>query len=119
GDFEEFVPVSGATGAGVELLASLIETRLPEGPLFYPEEMVTDTPIEVRAAEVVREKLLARVEDELPHSVGVVVEEMERREGGLIHIEARVLVERESQKGIVIGKGGRVLRDAGTAARRE
>lgn len=119
GDFAEYVPVSAAEGTGVELLAGLIAERLDEGPLFYPEGMVTDTPLEVQVAEVVREKLLSRVQDELPHSVAVVVDEMRWRDDGLVEVEARVLVERESQKGIVIGKGGQVLRDAGTAAREE
>lgn len=119
GDFAEYVPVSAAEGTGVELLAGLIAERLGEGPLFYPEGMVTDTPLEVQVAEVVREKLLSRVQDELPHSVAVVVDEMRWRDDGLVEVEARVLVERESQKGIVIGKGGQVLRDAGTAAREE
>ena len=119
GDFEEFVPVSAATAKGVGLLLELIEDRLEEGPVFYPEEIVTDAPIEERAAEIVREKFLARLEDELPHSLAVVVEHVGRREDGLTEIEARVLVERDSQKRIVIGRGGKVLRDAGTAARKE
>ena len=119
GGFEEVVPVSAAQGSGVDVLGALVAARLPEGRAFYPEEMVTDTPLEVRVAEIIREKLLTRVADELPHSVAVVVEEMRRRDDGLTDIEARVLVERPSQKGIVIGKGGRLLRDAGTAARHE
>ena len=119
GDFEEYVPVSAATGAGVEVLAELILDRLDEGPMFYPEEMVTDTPLEVTVAEIVREKLLGRVDDELPHSVAVVVDEIDRRDDGLYQIEARILVERDSQKGIVIGAGGSVVRDAGTDARHE
>ena len=81
--------------------------------------MRTDTPLDVQVAEVIREKLISAVTDELPHSVAVVVENMSRRDDGLFEIEARVLVERDSQKGIVIGKGGAVLRDAGTAARQE
>ncbi len=119
GDFEEYVPVSAATGKGVGLLIDLIEDRLDEGPALYPEEMVTDSGVEERAAEIIREKFLGHLEDELPHSVAVVVEDVRRRDDGLTEIEARVLVERDSQKRIVIGHGGRVLRDAGTAARKE
>jgi len=119
GDFDEYVPLSAATGTGVDLLAGLLAERLPEGPAFYPDEMRTDTPLDVQVAEVIREKLISAVTDELPHSVAVVVENMSRRDDGLFEIEARVLVERDSQKGIVIGKGGAVLRDAGTAARQE
>ena len=119
GDFEEFVPISAARGKGVELLADLVAERLEEGPLYYPEEAVTDAPMEERVAEVVREKFISRVDDELPHSVAVVVEDMDHRDDGVVEITAKVVVERDSQKGIVIGAGGRVLREAGTAARQE
>jgi GTP-binding protein Era len=118
-DFAAYVPISARTGDGLgELLQELVE-RLPEGPLYFPPEMVTDQPEEVLAAEIVREKFLERLREELPHSVTVVVDEMHQREDGLVVIEARVVVERQSQRGIVIGKGGSVLKAAGTEARQE
>jgi GTP-binding protein Era len=119
GQFEEYVPTSAARGQGVELLAALIAARLPDNPALYPEEMVTDTPLEVRAAEIVREKLIGHMTEELPHSVAVVVDDIHRRDDGLYEIEARILVERDSQKGIVIGTGGGILKAAGSAAREE
>lgn len=129
-EFAAFVPLSAATGDGTDVLLAEIEARLPEGPHYYPEGTVTDQPEAVLAAELVREKLLAVARDELPHSIAVTVEEMEPdaaeatgngvEDGGdVLRLRAVVHVERDSQKGIVIGKGGRVLRDAGTAARLE
>jgi GTPase len=119
GDFEEIVPTSAKTGEGVDLLTDLLLKRLPEGPMFYPEGTSTDQPPPTFIAELVREKLLARAREELPHSIAVVVEDYEEREDGLLWVQARIFVERESQKGIVVGKGGSVIRDAGTEARQE
>ena len=119
GDFEEIVPLSARSGENLELLRDLIVARLPEGPMFYPEGTATDQPPPVFVAELVREKLLGRTKEELPHSIAVAVEEYEEREDGLLWIQARIFVERSSQKGIVIGRGGAVLRDAGTEAREE
>ena len=119
GDFEEFVPLSARTGEGVDLLRDLILKRLGEGPMFYPEGTSTDQPPPVFVAELVREKLLARTHEELPHSIAVTIEDYEEREDGLLWIQARIFVERSSQKGIVIGKGGSVLKAAGTEAREE
>ena len=119
GDFEEIVPISARTKEGVDLLASLILERLPEGPMFYPDDTSTDQPPPVFVAELVREKLLARTKEELPHSIAVMIEDYEEREDGLLWIQARIFVERNSQKGIVIGKGGHVLKEAGTEAREE
>ncbi|MGH2819285.1 MAG: GTPase Era, partial [Actinomycetota bacterium] len=119
GEFEEFVPVSASTGEGLDTLTELIIGRLPEGPQYYPPGTRTDQPPPVFVAELVREKLLRRTREELPHSVAVVTEDYEEREDGLLAIHARVFVERESQKGIVIGKGGATLKEAGTEARRE
>ncbi len=117
-DFGAYVPVSALKGANLAPLVQGVVERLPEGPLYFPPEMVTDQPDEIVAAEIIREKFLSRLREELPHSVAVVVDDMFRR-GDLLVIEARVIVERESQKGIVIGKGGAVLRAAGTEARQE
>ena len=118
GPFEEVVPVSAATGAGVETLRRLIVTRLPEGPPLYPPDDVTDQSLEIRLAELIREKALRRTRDEVPHSIAVVIDEMERDEA-LTTIHASLVVERDSQKGIVIGKGGAILKAIGTDARAE
>jgi GTP-binding protein Era len=122
GDFAAFVPLSARTGVGVDALVGELESRLPEGPRYYPEGVVTDQPEAFLAAELLREQLLKVAREELPHSIMVVVDEIEEREtdsGPLLAIHARVLVERDSQRGIVIGKGGEVLKKAGTAARLE
>jgi GTPase len=92
--------------------------RMPEGPPLYPTDEVTDQPMEARLAEIVREQALRVTREEVPHSIAVEVEELDR-EGGLTRVHALVLVERDSQKGIVIGKGGRTLKDIGTAAREQ
>jgi GTPase len=119
GDFAEFVPASARTGEGVELIKELVVGRMPEGPMYYPPGTRTDQPPPVFVAELVREKLLARAREELPHSIAVVTEDFEDREDGLLEIRAVVYVERDSQKGIVIGRGGETIRDAGTEAREE
>jgi GTP-binding protein Era len=122
GDFVAFVPLSARTGDGVGLLVDELESRLPPGPHYYPPDAVTDAPESFLAAELVREQLLAVARDELPHSIAVTTEEVEERDtssGALLALRVVVHVERESQKGIVIGRGGEVLKRAGTAARRE
>ncbi len=119
GDFDEFVPVSALTGEGIELLRELVVARMPEGPMYYPPDANRDQPPPLFVAELVREKLLARTREELPHSIAVVTEEFSEREDGLLEIQANVFVERESQKGIVIGKGGQTLKAVGTEAREE
>jgi GTPase len=118
GDFAAYVPLSARTGDGADALIGEITGRLPEGPLYYPDGVVTDQPDTFLAAELLREKLLAVAREELPHSLAVTVEEVEERPDLLV-LRAVVRVERDSQKGIVIGKGGAVIRDAGTAARVE
>lgn len=118
GEFDEIVPVSARTGEGVGLLRDLVVERLPEGEPLYPADEVTDLPIELRVAEIVREKALELTREEVPHSIAVVVEEMDREED-LVRIHATVLVERESQKGIVIGRRGEMLKTIGTRARQE
>lgn len=117
--FEHYFPISAQTGEGVAELAAEIVARLPEGPQYYPDGMTTDLPESFVIAELVREKFLDRLRDELPHALVVRVEEIEQREDGLVHITADVIVERDSQKGIVIGKGGALLGAAGTEARKE
>ena len=111
-DLAEYFPISARTGEGVDELVEAIVARLPEGPQYYPEEMVTDQPDEVWVAELVREQLLAVVREELPHSIACRVTEYEWP-----RIRVEIVVERDSQKGIVIGKGGLVLKQVGQAVR--
>ena len=118
GAFEEVVPVSAETGAGVATLRELLIARLPEGPPLYPPDDVTDQGLEERLAELVREQALRRTRDEVPHSIAVVIDELER-DDALVRIHASLIVERDSQKGIVIGKGGATLKAIGTDARAE
>ncbi len=127
GDFDAYLPLSARTGDGIAPLLGEIERRLPEGPRYYPEGVITDQPETFVAAELVREKLLAVARDELPHSITVAVEELDdtpdadvdEPDDGILRLRADISVERDSQKGIVIGRGGRVLKDAGSAARQE
>jgi GTP-binding protein Era len=118
GTWDEVVPVSAKTGRGVGLLLDLVVARLPEGPAYYPADEITDQPLEVRLAEIVREKALAVTRQEVPHSIAVVVDELETEEG-LTRVNASLIVERDSQKGIVIGKGGETLKTIGSRARQE
>ena len=111
-ELAEYFPVSARTGEGVDELVAAIVARLPEGPKYYPDDTVTDQPDQVWVAELVREQLLAVVREELPHSIACRVTEYD---WPLIRVE--ILVERESQKGIVIGKGGLVLKQVGQAVR--
>jgi GTP-binding protein Era len=113
------LPTSARVGTGIPELLRAIVDRLPPGPVFYPPETVTDQSERQLVAELVREKVLERMHDEVPHSIAVVVDEIEPGDGGTIAIDAVIYVERDSQKGIVIGKGGQVLKEVGTEARRE
>ena len=108
----DFFPVSARTGEGVEMLVDAIVERMPEGPQLYPDDMVTDVPEAFWVAELVREQLFAVLHDEVPHSVACRVTEWEWP-----HIRCEILVERDSQKGIVIGKGGEILKRVGSLAR--
>jgi GTP-binding protein Era len=110
--FDEYFPVSARTGDGIEELVSAIVARMPEGPQLYPDDMITDNPEAFWVAELVREQLLAVTRDELPHSIACRVTEWEWP-----HITVEILVERDSQKGIVIGRGGTVLKEVGIRAR--
>jgi GTP-binding protein Era len=118
GAWDEVVPIAARTGRGVDLLRSLLVERLPEGPAYFPADEVTDQPVEVRLSEIVREKALAVTRQEVPHSIAVLVDELER-EGALTTVRASLIVERDSQKGIVIGKGGSTLKTIGSRAREE
>ena len=117
----DVLPCSAVDGFQVGLLADLLVARLPEGPPLYPDGELTDEPEETLVAELIREAALEGVRDELPHSIAVVISEMVPREGrdDLLDVRAELYVERSSQKGIVIGRGGERLRAVGTAARRQ
>lgn len=118
-DLEAYVPVSALHGEGLDVLLDQAVRHLPEGPLYFPPEAVTDQPEQLLVGEIIREKFLSRLRDELPHSLAVMVREMEQRPTGVLYVDALAVVERPSQKGIVIGKGGELLRSAGEEARRE
>ena len=111
--------VSARTGAGVADVVQAIVERLPEGPPMYPPDAITDQPTHRTIAELIREKVLDLTREEVPHSVAVVVDEMSTEDDGTVQIAASIYVERDSQKGIVIGRGGRLLKEAGTRARRD
>lgn len=120
GGFVDIIPISAKSGENVHSLIEAIVDLLPEGPRYYPEDMVTDQPVSFIVAELIREKVLQLTREEVPHSVAVQVEEMEKRKDkDLVDIDAVIYVERDSQKGILIGKGGRMLKEIGIRARRE
>jgi GTP-binding protein Era len=118
--FAEIVPISALTGDGVDRLVDLALKAMPQGPVYFKDDMVTDQPMQVLAAEIIREKILYRTRDELPFAVAVQIEsfiEEEARQGQLARISAIVYVEKRSQKAIVIGKRGEILKAVGTEAR--
>ena len=118
-DFAEYFPVSAATGAGVDVLTEAIVSRMPEGPAYYPTDVLADVDETFWVAELVREQLLHITSEELPHSIACRVTEWEEREGRGPYVRVEVLVERDSQKPIVIGKGGNVLKAVGVAVREQ
>ena len=122
-DWDEIVPVSAANGDGLEILTELLLRDLPEGPALYPDGVITEEPEQSLVAEIIREVALAGMSDELPHSIAVVVEEMQQREGRpesdpLVDINAWLFVERDSQKAIVVGRRGEGIRRIGTESRK-
>jgi GTP-binding protein Era len=117
GEFADVVPVSAVRGEQVDVLADVLIEQLPEGPQLYPDDVLTDNDVETQIAELVREAALHDVRDELPHSIAVTVDEITRRESGLREVFATIHLERDSQKGIVIGPGGARLKKIGTTAR--
>lgn len=119
GDFDEYVPVSAVDGTNLDLLVDLVVACMSGGPRYYPPGSRSDQPPPRFVAELVREKLLTRTREELPHSIAVVTDEYEERDDGLLEIHATIFVERDSQKGIVIGKRGDVIKEVGTEARLE
>jgi GTP-binding protein Era len=117
-EFAEVIPISAADGTQCDRLTDLLFDNLPPGPPYFPEDYLTDQMERFLAGEIVREKILYQTREELPHAVAVQIEAY-REEPSLVRIQATILVERESQKGILIGKGGAMLKRVGTAARTE
>lgn len=117
--WEEIFPVSALTGEGCEALAEAIRQRMPEGVPLFPEDFLSDLPERLALGELVREQVLLLTREEIPHSTAVLVETMERNDKGELRVGATILVEKETQKGILIGRGGEMLKAIGTAARRE
>ena len=116
-DFTAIVPVSALSGSNTDRLLAVIKELLPEGPQYYPEDEVTDQPERVVAAEFIREKIFRLTREEIPHSTAVEVEEMKTRPNGDVFLRATIYVERESQKGIIIGAKGAMLKEIGQQAR--
>jgi len=119
GNYDETVTISALTGEGIPLLLRKIVDRLPEGPPYYPLGTITDQPEKLPIAEAIREAVLHYTHEEVPHAVAVVVDEFEHRSEKLAYVKATIFVEKESQKGIIIGQGGQMLKKIGTMARME
>ena len=118
-DFAEIIPISALNGDNVDTLLKEIIERLEEGPPYSPPDQVTDHPEQFICAELIREKVFHLTEEEVPHSVAVYIESMQARPNGVVHISAVIVVERESQKGILIGKNGSMLKEIGRRARQD
>ncbi|MBT2636503.1 MULTISPECIES: GTPase Era [unclassified Bacillus (in: firmicutes)] len=119
-NFAEIVPISALEGNNVEKLLEQIKEKMPEGPQFYPADQVTDHPERFIVSELIREKALHLTREEIPHSLAVVIEKMERQpEKEMVHVMATIIVERDSQKGIIIGKQGSMLKEIGKRARHD
>ncbi|EOL43247.1 GTPase Era [Enterococcus caccae] len=118
-EFAEVVPISATEGNNVDRLMDVLVDQMPEGPQYFPDDQVTDHPEYFIVSELVREKVLLLTRDEIPHSVAVVVDSMKRDENDKVRIQATIIVERDSQKGIIIGKGGKMLKQIGTKARQD
>lgn len=117
--FKEIIPLSAQNGDNLDVFTQMIAKYLPEGPKYFPDDMITDQPERIIVQEIVREKLLIRTRDEVPHSIGVYTEEFSERENGKVYIRCTIFVERDSQKRIIIGKDGAMLKAAGQEAREE
>ena len=116
--FAEVVPVSAFEGTNTDTLMDVLFQYMKEGPMFYDEDTVTDQPMREIAAELIREKALRCLSDEVPHGIAVTIERMEERKDGIFDIDANIICEKDSHKGIIIGKGGQMLKKIGTQARR-
>lgn len=117
--FAQVVPISATEGNNEDRLMEVLIAEMPEGPQYFPDDQVTDHPEYFIVSELIREKVLFLTRDEVPHSVAVVVDSMKRNENDKIQIQATIIVERDSQKGIIIGKGGKMLKEIGTKARKD
>ena len=115
--YDHIVPISAAGGRGLDLLRGVLVAALPEGPRYFPDDMITDQPERLICAEIIREKALQRLREEVPHGIGVEMMAMNRLSDGLMEIHATIYCERASHKGIIIGKQGAMLKAIGTAAR--
>ncbi|KRL04313.1 GTPase Era [Liquorilactobacillus oeni] len=118
-DFKEVYPISALKGNNCDELVSALAEELPEGPQFYPDDQITDHPERFIAGELIREQVLKLTREEVPHSVAVIVERIKREDDEKVLVQATIIVERGSQKGILIGKGGKMLKVIGTRARKE
>ena len=118
-DFDGVFPISVLQGNNVNELMEGLINALPEGPQYYPADQITDHPEYFVVSELIREKILQLTQEEIPHSVAVTVDKMQKDEFDKVHVYANIIVERKSQKGIIIGKGGRLLKEIGTRARRD
>jgi len=116
-DFAEIIPVSAKFGSNVNTLLDQLQNYLPEGPQYYPEDQITDHPEQFVIAELIREKILHMTREEVPHSIAVAIEDMRLESNGVVHVSAVIFVERDSQKGIIIGKQGALLKEVGRRAR--
>ncbi|UQZ32928.1 GTPase Era [Paenibacillus sp. PK3_47] len=116
-EFAEIVPISAKLGSNVNTLLDQLVKYLPEGPQYYPDDQITDHPEQFVCAELIREKILHMTREEVPHSIAVAIEDMKAEPNGVVHISAVIFVERDSQKGIIIGKQGAMLKEVGRRAR--
>ncbi|MEW6740867.1 MAG: GTPase Era [Nitrospirota bacterium] len=117
--FKEIIPISALAGDGIDALIKTIVDYLPEGPKYYPDDILTDQLERFMVSEIIREKIIQQTEDEIPYSVAIEINQWSEREDGVVFIQANIYVEREGQKGIIIGKGGARLKTIGTNARLE
>lgn len=118
-DFTEIIPISALEGLNVDHFIDVLKTHLPEGPQYYPDNQISDHPEQFVVSELIREKILHLTSEEIPHAIGVNVDRMIKESEDRVRIEATIYVERDSQKGIIIGKGGKKLKEVGKRARRD
>ncbi|MBU5595164.1 GTPase Era [Amphibacillus sp. MSJ-3] len=118
-NFQEIIPISALEGNNVDHLLAVLKEQLPDGPQYYPDDQITDHPERFIISEFIREKVLQQTKEEVPHSIAVVIDKIEQKPNEKVEIHATIIVERKSQKGIIIGKQGSMLKKIGTQARRD